>query len=205
MPFKDLIKEKEYRKKYHRIWYLKNRTKKLQQNKEWENKNKEHAKEYRKKWAAKNQDKVLRAQEKYKKKVGAEVLRKRQRLSLEKNRKKRKLRKKERLKNDINFRLRERMSVRIRNGLNFYNLRKHSNTRTVDLLGCSYEYYSRYLEKKFKKGMSWKNFGKFGWEIDHIKPLARFNLEKISERKKAFNYKNTQPLWRRENRLKADK
>ena len=70
-------------------------------------------------------------------------------------------------------------------------------------LGCSYKKYKLFLENKFKKGMSWSNMGKSGWEIDHIKPISLFDLTKKSDQKKAFNFRNTQPLWSYENRSKG--
>ena len=109
------------------------------------------------------------------------------------------------MQTDIQFKIRSMVSVRLRNGLIRFNKKKNKGKRTQDYLGCSYSYYAKYLEKKFKKGMSWKNFGRNGWEIDHIKPLAKFDLTKVNHQKKAFNFKNTQPLWRKENRSKGDK
>lgn len=49
--------------------------------------------------------------------------------------------------------------------------------------------------------MSWGNYGKgIGkWNIDHIKPLFRFDLTKESEQRKAFHFTNTRPLWHSEN------
>lgn len=61
--------------------------------------------------------------------------------------------------------------------------------------------YIRYLEDRFELGMSWANYGNgIGkWNIDHIKPLFRFDLTKESERKKAFHHTNTRPMWQSEN------
>ena len=204
-------RRKEYRERNreksnsnHKIYYQNNKKKIDAKNKKWVAENREKANLIQKKWRKNNPEKVKAIDILYKKKKGKLFMQKKMRDYLERNREKRILRKKERFKTDINFKIRERVGVRIRNGLNFFNLKKYRSTRTVDLLGCSYAFYSNYLQRKFKRGMTWKNFGKNGWEIDHIKPLAKFDLKKISEQKKAFNYKNTQPLWRKENRLKAD-
>jgi hypothetical protein len=43
--------------------------------------------------------------------------------------------------------------------------------------------------------MSWDNYGKFGWHLDHIKPCKRFDLTSKDEQKKCFHYTNMQPLW----------
>jgi hypothetical protein len=73
----------------------------------------------------------------------------------------------------------------------------------LKLLGCSIEQLKKHLQKKFKRGMSWKNYGL--WHIDHIKPCASFNLSKPSEQRRCFNYKNLQPLWAKDNIRKSDK
>lgn len=43
--------------------------------------------------------------------------------------------------------------------------------------------------------MNWANHGKI-WEIDHIIPLSSFDLTIEENIYKAFNYKNTQPLFK---------
>lgn len=69
----------------------------------------------------------------------------------------------ERRKNDLNFRIRGNLKVRIRTSLK--GLDKSKNTEK--LLGCSIEFFRSYLESQFTEGMSWLNYGE--WEIDHIK------------------------------------
>ena len=65
----------------------------------------------------------------------------------------------------------------------------------------------QHLESQFKKGMTWGNYGKEGWEIDHIIPLAAFNFEhpKDMDFKRAWDLLNLQPLWGTENRTKNAK
>lgn len=72
-------------------------------------------------------------------------------------------------------------------------------------LGCSVEEFKQYLESKFKPGMTWGNYGKYGWHIDHIKPLFSFNLQNREEVIKALNFTNLQPLWWNENLSKGSK
>jgi hypothetical protein len=74
----------------------------------------------------------------------------------------------------------------------------------IKLLGCDIEYYKQYLEQQFQYDMTWENHGKL-WEIDHIKPCAAFDLTKEEEQKQCFNYTNTQPLYKSDNRSKGDK
>lgn len=79
---------------------------------------------------------------------------------------------------------------------------------TIKLLGCSLEFLKQHLEKQFKPGMSWKNYGrgwnnKKEWQIDHIKPCASFDLSVPEQQKLCFNYTNLQPLWAEENLSKG--
>ena len=78
--------------------------------------------------------------------------------------------------------------------------RKISHMKLID---CSTNKLEKYLLKKFKKGMSFDNYGK--WELDHKKPISSFDLTNEDEMKCCFNYKNLQPLWMRENRSKGSK
>jgi hypothetical protein len=74
----------------------------------------------------------------------------------------------------------------------------------INLIGCSIEFYKQYLEQQFKPDMTWENHGML-WEIDHIKPCALFDLTIEEEQKQCFNYINTQPLYKSDNRSKGDK
>ena len=76
---------------------------------------------------------------------------------------------------------------------------------TLNLIGCSIEQLMEHIQKQFKPGMAWNNYGKGGWHIDHIKPCAKFNLLDPEEQKKCFHFTNLQPLWALENILKSDK
>ncbi len=100
----------------------------------------------------------------------------------------------------------------LRNRIN-YSLRQNlKNGHSIDLLGCSIEFLRKYLESKFKKGMSWENYGRGWngkgmkeWHVDHKIPCASFDLSKPSEQRKCFHYTNLQPLWAKENREKFNK
>jgi len=65
------------------------------------------------------------------------------------------------------------------------------------LIGCSIDFYKKYLALKWAKGMSWNNYGK--WEVDHIRPCALFDLSREEDRLACFHYSNTRPLWKAEN------
>jgi hypothetical protein len=51
--------------------------------------------------------------------------------------------------------------------------------------------------------MTWDNYGKGGWHIDHKRPCCDFELTKESEQKLCFNFKNCQPLWEADNLHKS--
>jgi hypothetical protein len=57
------------------------------------------------------------------------------------------------------------------------------------------------LEVKFQQGMSWDNYGQ--WHIDHIKPLAKFDLTDRTQFLAACHYTNLQPLWAEDNLSKG--
>jgi hypothetical protein len=108
-------------------------------------------------------------------------------------------RNKERRKTDPTFALMRRERVRVYDALK--GIRKSARTET--LLGCSYEFFRHYIEGLFTDGMGWHNMGE--WHIDHIKPLASFDLTNEKEQYIAFNYKNQQPLWAKDNLAKGAK
>lgn len=70
-------------------------------------------------------------------------------------------------------------------------------------LGCTGEEAACYLQQQFKGCMSWDNYGT-AWHIDHVFPLASYDLSQEEERAKAFHYTNLQPLWARSNMKKSD-
>jgi len=79
--------------------------------------------------------------------------------------------------------------------------------KTLELLGCSQKFLKHYIQKRFKKGMSWNNYGK--WHIDHVIPIDYFikkcDFNSLRIQKKCFNYKNLQPLWAVDNLQKGAK
>jgi len=66
-------------------------------------------------------------------------------------------------------------------------------------LGCTVPELRKYLESKFAQGMSWDNWAIDGWHIDHIRPLASFDLTDRGQLIEACHYTNLQPLWAKEN------
>ena len=106
-----------------------------------------------------------------------------------------------RRKVDINFRL---ITV-LRSRLNKVIKSNDKNGSTTDNLGCSISFLKLYMESKFVEGMTWENYGRYGWHIDHIIPLSRFDLKDEAQLKKACHYTNLQPLWAADNLSKSNK
>lgn len=104
-------------------------------------------------------------------------------------------------KMDLNFKI----SRNLRRRLNHVIKGTVKQGSSIKNLGCSIDFLIKYLESKFKPGMSWDNYGTGGWHLDHIKPLSSFNLNNRKEFLKAVNYRNIQPLWAIQNLKKNNK
>lgn len=77
---------------------------------------------------------------------------------------------------------------------------------TYRLIGVSgIEEFRSLMEKKFKPGMTWENYGRDGWHIDHIRPCASFDLSDPRQQRECFHHTNLQPLWALENIRKGDR
>lgn len=89
--------------------------------------------------------------------------------------------------------LRSRLNLAIKN--------KSKQGSAVYLLGCTIGQAIDHIERQFTEGMTWSNWGK--WHLDHIKPLASFDLEDVDQLTQACHYSNLQPLWAKENLSKG--
>ncbi len=99
-----------------------------------------------------------------------------------------------------------RIKSKLRNHV--YRICKYSHTikcrKTSEYLGCTIEQAKRHIEKQFKRGMTWENHGTV-WEIDHILPLAAFDLTRKDQQMIANHFTNLRPEWKTKNRMKSDK
>ncbi len=103
---------------------------------------------------------------------------------------------------NLNYRIMTRLRGRLSDAVRGRCPRGGSH---VVLLGCSVEFLKQHLESQFKEGMSWENYGRSGWWIDHIIPLSLFDLSDPEQLKRLCHYTNLQPLWRLENIIKSNK
>jgi len=183
--------QKEARRIYQKNYYLltKEKRKKYLKDKseiisnvkkEWYNKNKEIAKQNVLNYKKNNKEKVRNYNKKYNIKYY-----------------------KYRILNDVIFRL----SIRIRQSLSksFKKNGYTKNSRTHEILGCSYVEFKLHIESQFESWMNWDNYGLYngelnhGWDIDHIIPCSSAKTEE--DVYQLNHYTNLQPLCSYVNRV----
>jgi membrane-associated HD superfamily phosphohydrolase len=184
--------KKEARRLEAKKYYDKKRKKPLSDEEKEKIKSKrlEKRKSYEKEYYQKNKAKILKQSKQY--------FKDNQKIKQEKNNE----RYKERRQTDPIFKLATNLKRNIRGVLSRKAFSKKSKTQ--EILGCSFEELKQYLETKFESWMNWDNYGKyngevnFGWDIDHIIPLASAKTE--DELLKLNHFSNLQPLCSRINR-----
>lgn len=107
----------------------------------------------------------------------------------------------ERYKNNINHKLAGRIRDRLSSALKG----KTKPASAIKMLGCTIDELKIHIESKFYEGMTWNNWDKHGWHIDHIIPLDSFDLTDKEQFGKACHYTNLQPLWAIDNWSKGNR
>ncbi|GCE65782.1 hypothetical protein OMCYN_01728 [cyanobiont of Ornithocercus magnificus] len=107
-----------------------------------------------------------------------------------------------RLKNDPQFKLHARLNTRISDALKRQGVVKAS--KTSQLIDAEIADFKAYLSANWEKGMSWDNYGRDGWHVDHIRPCASFDLTDEEQQLACFNWRNLRPMWAAENISKSD-
>jgi len=108
---------------------------------------------------------------------------------------------KRRLARDPMYRIVRALRVRLWDALNG----RQKTGSAIKLLGCTVDELRQHLESQFKDGMTWGNWGRSGWHIDHKKPLVLFDLTDPAQLAEACHYSNLQPLWAIDNLKKGGK
>lgn len=199
---KEVIKKKsrsqESRCRAHNYYKL-NRDKLLAKSKKYRQDNADKVKKTKtKRYLDKNKDKIKNKIRVYSQRNKEEIRAR----NCEWNRKHRwqiNERTRERMREDIQFRLRALLRKRLSSALKG----KLKQGSAIKLLGCSIEFLKEHLSSKFKDNMDWDNHGQ--WHIDHIRPLISFNLEDEKQLEAACHYTNLQPLWAQDNLRKGSK
>jgi len=174
-------------KNYMKQYYLINKEKLSKYQKEYDKLHKENKLKQQKEWYQKNKNKILEQRKNYYLINKKEITKRNIKNAIKK------------YSNNIRFRMVSVLRTRVRDALKGIN----KSESTSKLLGCSIEFLRNHLQSQFTSGMTWKNYGK--WHIDHIRPCASFDLNKVSEQRKCFNYTNLQPLWAIDNLIKGAK
>jgi len=88
-----------------------------------------------------------------------------------------------------------------------YRLKRLLDGRSVESIdvGCSRQELVRHIERQFQRGMTWDNYGFDGWHIDHIRPLASYDLTDPEQVRLASHFTNLMPLWAKDNFAKGSK
>lgn len=178
--------------------YILNKDKKLTYQKNYNKKNKQKIKIYKKHYREVNKNKL-----KIKKNVY--YIKNRDKIKIKKSnyyqftKDERKKYNYNKLKTDIQYKLRSNLRSRLNRAIT----NGYKAGSAVKDLGCSINEFKTYLESKFLPGMSWDNWSRDGWHIDHIKPLTSFDLKNREQLLEACHYTNLQPLWAEENLSKG--
>lgn len=106
----------------------------------------------------------------------------------------------EKKKRDPKFRI----TMNLRRRMNTVLLNYTKDSSTIKLVGCTWEELRAHIESQFTEGMTWENYGKLGWHLDHIRGCANFDMSDPEQQKACFHYTNLQPLWWYDNLLKKD-
>jgi hypothetical protein len=70
--------------------------------------------------------------------------------------------------------------------------------QTYESLGYSPDELYVHIEAQFLLGMSWSD--RSAWDIDHIRPVAQFVAEGVTDPRVINALSNLRPLWKRDNR-----
>lgn len=173
-------------KEKNKLYREKNKEKIKIKNNLWLENNPNYMKEYQQKYNIENREKINQKLKKWRYKNSEDLLPKLRIL------------KKEKYDNDLNFKLKHLLRARI-NKIVKYN----RNRSSIEILGCNIDDFKKYIENNFKNGMTWDNYGYYGWHIDHIIPLSSATSDE--DLIKLCHFTNLQPLWASDNLKKSNK
>lgn len=73
------------------------------------------------------------------------------------------------------------------------------------LIGCSAQELRDHIESQFTGSMRWDNYGRGSdkWCVDHIRPIASFDMNDPAQQEAAMHFTNLAPLWFKDNCSKS--
>ncbi len=110
---------------------------------------------------------------------------------------------KDKYKTNLFFKINSIISKSINRGIK--NIKEGKSWK--DILPYTVNELMNHLESKFEKDMSWENYGKDGWHIDHVIPISLFKYNSYNHPafKACWSLKNLQPMWCDENYSKGNR
>jgi hypothetical protein len=103
---------------------------------------------------------------------------------------------------DPKFRLKQNLRTSVAQMCRENNITARPSTTW--LLSISKQKFIQYLEKQFRKGMDWDNYGRI-WNVDHRMPINHFNIGDPKQLLQCQHYSNFQPLFGWENIMKGNR
>ena len=191
---------REQNKDYRKQWYEQNKEHIKEYSKQYREQNKEYRKEYEKQYREQNKDYYKEKCKQWRKQNQEHI-----KQYLEQNKEHIRKYERNRLKNDLQFKLSQWSRRQV-----WRCLSSNKTKRTFDILGYTPEMLKQRLEMNFKSDMTWDNHGTL-WHIDHRKPLCKFNLTlpdgtpNYEQIRLANSLANLQPLYVTENLSKNGK
>lgn len=158
-----------------RNWYYANKELCIEKSKDYYQRNKEKTLEYHKEYREKNIAKLAEKERIYKR---------------------------NRYKNDLNYKSAQIVRHQLRRVLVATGRRKRG--KTIELVGYSPDKFKAHIERQFRHGMSWDNYGK-KWHIDHIIPVSKFIKDGITDPAVINALTSLKPIPAEENLTKRDK
>jgi len=164
---------------YNRAYRAANRERVLAQKRKWGEANRDKNRDYRRAYRAANKEQIAITRRAWLA-ANSDYFRKRR-------------------ATDVPYKIQRNLRARLHAAIK----RNSKSGSAVRDLGCSIEELKKHLEVQFEEGMTWDNWTTDGWHIDHIRPLASFDLTDREQLLEAVHYTNLQPLWAEENLRKG--
>lgn len=174
--------QKKETKEYKKQWYQAYKEEIKESQKQWCSDNKEKVQQYYKQWYKENEKGAKEYKKQWHQTYKDEI----------------NLHAQKRYENDLQYKLALNLRTRINQAIKI----KQRGGSAVRDLGCSITEFQQFIAQKFQLNMSWENYG--AWHLDHIIPLASFDLTDRLQFLKACHYTNYQPLWAKDNLKKKD-
>jgi hypothetical protein len=193
----------EAKRQKKREWASRNKNKIRENGKAYREKNSERISSEQKKYASENKDRRLMYHKKWRDrnrdKVNTSSLKTRMQ---ESSKQRARAYRKTIMQNPI-IRLTQSLRCRVKQA--FRNASVSKDCGTFELLGMTGKEFQEYLMNYPGKDSSFtmENYGKT-WVVDHIRPIASFDMSDPEHRKVAFHYTNCQPLGKKENGSKGN-